>query len=160
MKPLIVLIITSVISLILIKIINREYDFALSARIGMSVMLLFTALGHFLYTDGMTMMIPDVMPFKREIVYFTAIIEIVAAIGLHISIIRPITAWILIVFFLLMLPANIKASIEQINYKTGTYDGSGLQYLWFRIPLQLVFIVWVYGSSLRFSVKNEIGMIL
>ncbi|WP_103069504.1 DoxX family protein [Aquimarina sediminis] len=149
MKPLIILCAISILSLLSIRMVLGKYDFAFSARIGMSAMLLFTALGHFMFTNGMAMMIPNFVPFKKEIIYFTAIIEILAAIGLHISYIRPLTAWLLILFFLMILPTNIKACIEHINYQKGTYDGNGLMYLWFRIPLQILFIAWVYISSLQ-----------
>lgn len=149
MKPLIVLIVTFAISLLTLKISNGRWDYFLSARMAMSVMLLFTALGHFLFTDGMILMIPNSIPFKREIVYATALIEIAGAVGLHIYSVRQLTAWLLILFLLLILPANIKAAIEQINYQKGTFDGYGLKYLWFRIPLQVVFIIWIYLSSIK-----------
>ncbi len=82
MKPLIVLLTTFVIALLVTKIINGNYKIALSARIAMSVMLLFTASAHFAFTNGMTMMIPSFIPYKTEIIYFTGVIEIMAAIGL------------------------------------------------------------------------------
>ncbi len=149
MKPLIVLLVIFTITLFTLKFKQGTYNFALSARIGMSVMLLFTALGHFMFTDGMVMMVPEFIPFKKEMVYFTAIIEILGAFALHIPQLRVITAWLLILFFILILPANIKASIKTINYKKSTYDGNGLLYLWFRIPLQILFIIWVYMSSIK-----------
>ena len=40
-------------------------------------------------------------------------------------------------------------SMENINYQTGELDGSGLEYLWFRIPLQLIFIGWVYITTFK-----------
>ncbi len=144
MKPLIVLIAVSIIASFALKLINGIYNIPLSARIGMSVMLLFTAIGHFMFSDGMSMMIPDVISLKKEIVYFTAIVEIAGAIGLHVPQFRTVTAWLLIIFFILILPANIKASIEQIDYQKATFNGKGLIYLWFRIPLQILFILWVY----------------
>jgi len=115
----------------------------------MSVMLLFTALGHFIYTEGMTMMIPEFLPFKKEIIYLTAFIEVTAAIGIHFTAINTTIGWLLILFFLLMLPANIKGAIEQLDYQTATYDGKGTSYLYFRIPLQILFIVWVYISCIK-----------
>ena len=151
MKPLIVLIAVFIIAFFIIKITNGKSDLALSARVGMTVMLLFTALGHFMFADGMALMIPEFIPFKKELVYFTAIIEIMGAIGLHISQFRVITGWLLIVFFLAILPANIKASLEEVNYQKGTFDGHGLTYLWFRIPLQITFIVWIYLCSIKFA---------
>lgn len=149
MKPLIVLISASIISGFAIKFIKGTYNFQLSARVGMSMMLLFTAMGHFMFTDGMTMMVPEFIPFKRELIYFTAIIEIAGAIGLLITKFRLVTGWLLILFFLLILPANIKASIDHLDYQNANYNGFGLQYLWFRIPLQILFIAWVYFSSIK-----------
>lgn len=155
MKPLIVLLTVSLLILIFLKKVKGVYEFSLSARIGMSVMLIFTALGHFLFAEGMSMMIPDVMPYKRELVNITGIFEIFGAIGLLIPSFRKVTAWLLIAFFILIFPANIKASVNQLNYQTGTFDGHSLNYLWFRIPLQFLFIVWVYFSVIRKYRSNE-----
>ncbi len=149
MKPLIVLLITFVIALLVTKITNGNYKIALSARIAMSVMLLFTASAHFAFTKGMTMMIPYFIPYKTEIVFLTGVIEIMAAIGLLIPGFKETTAWLLILFFVLLLPANINAAIKHIDYQKGTFDGNGLNYLWFRIPLQILFILWTYLSSIR-----------
>jgi uncharacterized membrane protein len=149
MKPLIVLISVFAISLLITKLTLGTTEVALSGRIAMSAMLLFTAVGHFAFTKGMSMMLPDFIPFKTETVYLTGIIEIAAAIGLLIPDIRVMTAWLLIVFFVLILPANIYASFRHIDYQKGTLDGNGLTYLWFRIPLQILFIVWTYLSSIK-----------
>ena len=81
MKPLIVLLTAFVIALIVTKITNGNYKMALSARIAMSVMLLFTALAHFAFTKGMAMMVPSFIPYKTQTIYVTGIIEIIAAIG-------------------------------------------------------------------------------
>ncbi|PKD17035.1 hypothetical protein APR41_06265 [Salegentibacter salinarum] len=149
MKPLIVLIFFFLVAIFAVRVITGIYNFPLSARIGISVMLLFTAMGHFIFPEGMVLMIPDFIPFKKSLVYFTALIEIFGAIGLHIPQFRILTAWLLILFFLAVLPANIKASIEGLDYQKATYDGNGLMYLWFRIPLQILFILWIYFSTIR-----------
>lgn len=94
-------------------------------------------------------MLPEFIPFKTETVYLTGVIEIIAAIGLFIPNLRVVTAWLLIAFFILILPANIYAAVKHINYQKGTFDGNGLTYLWFRVPLQFFFIVWVYLSAIR-----------
>jgi uncharacterized membrane protein len=144
MKPLFVLLLTFVIAIFSIRVIRGDYNVALSARIAMSVMLIFTSVGHFAFTKGMTMMMPGFIPYKKEIVYFTGIVEIVAAILLLIPDFQLLTGWFLILFFVLLLPANINAAIKHVDYQKGTYDGSGPAYLWFRVPLQILFIIWVY----------------
>jgi uncharacterized membrane protein len=62
-----------------------------------------------------------------------------------------LTAWLLILFFFLILPANINAAVNKIDYQKGTTDGNGLNYLWFRVPLQVFFIAWVYFFGVRLS---------
>ncbi len=149
MKPLIVLLCVFAVSLFATKIFRGNYDFVLSGRIAMSVMLIFTAIAHFAFPKGMSMMLPSFIFYKTEIVYLTGIIEIAAAIGLFIPGVRVLTGWLLIVFFILILPANIYAAIKHIHYQKGTFDGNGLAYLWFRIPLQILFICWTYLSAIK-----------
>ena len=149
MKPLLVLLGSFFFALILTKFIQKEFNVLLSAKIAMSIMLCFTAIGHFAFTKGMTLMLPSFIPWREPIIYVTGVLEILLAIGLLIPKYSVWSAYLLIGFFVLMLPANIYASIHKINYQTGTFDGPGLAYLWFRIPLQIVFIVWTYFSSLK-----------
>ena len=149
MKPLAILISVFFVSLLLMKFVRGNFEFALSGKIAMSAMLVFTAVGHFAFTEGMSMMVPGFVPFKTGTVYLTGIIEILAAIGLLIPNLRVVTGWLLIAFFILILPANIYAAIKHIDYQKGTFDGNGLVYLWFRIPLQILFIVWTYFSAIQ-----------
>lgn len=149
MKPLLILLGVFFIALIVIKPVRGSYDWALAGRIAMAAMLVFTAIGHFVYTKGMTLMLPEGIPFKTAIVYLTGILEIAAAIGLFIPNLKIIAAWLLIVFFILVLPANIYAAIKQLDYQKATFDGNGLMYLVFRIPLQLLFIAWIYLSAIK-----------
>ncbi|MGH2645000.1 MAG: hypothetical protein ACRDE2_13690, partial [Chitinophagaceae bacterium] len=60
-----------------------------------------------------------------------------------------ITGWLLILFFILILPANISAATRHIDYQKPIAEGNGLAYLWFRIPLQILFIVWTYLSAIK-----------
>jgi len=109
----------------------------------MSVMLLFTAIGHFVLREPMARMLPPSFPFRVEAILATGFLEVLGAIGLCIPVTRILTAWLLIVFFILILPANIYAAIRKINYEKAGVEGPGPRYLWFRIPLQLFFIAWV-----------------
>ena len=144
MKPLIVLLIVFLISVPVTKLVSGTLNFHLSGKIAMSTMLIFTATGHFIFTKGMTLMIPDIIPTKNLVVQLSGVFEILLAITILIPRYSTIIGWILIVFLLTILPANIYGAIREINYQTATFDGPGLTYLWFRIPLQLVFITWTY----------------
>jgi|SRR5690606_29055074 uncharacterized membrane protein len=141
-------IVTFFISLIIIKLTFGIYDLQMAGRIAMSIMLLFTSIAHFKFVEGMAMMVPDIIPNKKLVVYITGYIEIAAAIGLLFSSTQYLTAWFLILFFIVLLPANIHAALKKVNFETGTYTGNGTSYLWFRIPLQIFFIAWVYFSCI------------
>ena len=149
MKPLLVLLISFVIATVVIRLSSEQFNLPLAGRIAMACMLVFTAAGHFIFTEGMAAMVPDFLPYKKEVVLLTGVLEIVFAIGLVVPRLKLPTAWLLLLFFLLMVPANVKAAMENVNYQTGELNGPGLAYLWFRIPLQLLFIVWVYVTTIR-----------
>ncbi|MFT3933804.1 MAG: hypothetical protein QM726_09340 [Chitinophagaceae bacterium] len=148
MKPLIVLLSVFVIALFVLKIMHGEYEPAYAARIAMSVMLMFTAIAHFKFTKGMAMMLPGFIPFKTAMVYLTGVIEILAAIGLQIAGWSVVTAWLLMLFFIIILSANIYAAVQKVDYEKATLEGKGIRYLWFRVPLQILFIVWTYFSCI------------
>ncbi|MBO9618551.1 MAG: DoxX family protein [Niabella sp.] len=142
MKPFLILIITFILSLAAYKIFTGAGNTAAAGCIAMAVMLLFTGIAHFVKPKEMEHMLPPVIPARIFLILVTGVFEIAAAIGLLIPQTRMLTGWSLIVFFLLILPANIYAAVAP---KTKTnFTGQGLNYLWFRIPLQLFFIIWVY----------------
>jgi len=97
----------------------------------------------------MSMMIPAIVPLKTEIIYLTGVLEILLGIGLLIPGLRVYSGWYLVIFFIFLLPANINAAIKHIDYQKGTPDGSGISYLWFRVPLQILFIAWTYFCAIK-----------
>jgi uncharacterized membrane protein len=143
MKPLIVLILVFGISCLTCYLIGHGAQIYLSGRIAMAVMLLFTSLGHFKFPKGMAMMLPDFVPAKVGIIYLTGFIEIAAAIGLLLTSTYYFTGILLIIFFVLMLPSNIYGALKHVDLEKATYNGPGPAYLWFRVPLQVLFIGWV-----------------
>lgn len=149
MKPLIVLVGVFFVSIFIIKISTQKNDLYLAARIGMFTMLSFTAIGHFMFTKGMTMMVPPFVPLKTAIIYLTGFLEILLGLCLLIPKLSVYAGWVLIAFFILLLPANIYAAAKHVDYQKATFDGNGLTYLWFRIPLQFFFIVWTYFSTIK-----------
>jgi len=110
----------------------------------MAVMLFFTAFGHFFFLNGMTNMLPENIPMRRLIIIVTGVLEAAAAAGVLLARTRRLTGILLIAFFIAVLPANVYAALHHINTETGEPTGPGLHYLWFRIPLQILFMAWVY----------------
>ncbi|MBO9584183.1 MAG: hypothetical protein J7574_08495 [Flavobacterium sp.] len=154
METLIVLFGAFAATLLIIWLTTKRFELSFSGRIAMALMLVFTAIGHFAFTKGMAMMI-SFLPWANAIVLATGIIELAAAIGLLLPNTKVLTGKLLILFFILLLPANIYAASNNINLQTADYTGKGLSYLWLRIPMQLLFILWVYFSSIRNNQKSN-----
>ena len=148
MKPLLVLLCVFGLLLLATYLLAGGPDYLLAGNGAMAAMLLFTGVGHFAFTNGMAQMLPKFMPARKAWVVATGVLEIAAAIGLMLAATRPLTAWLLIVFFVLILPANILAALRRLNYQTGSFDGPGPRYLWFRVPLQVLFIAWTWFFGL------------
>jgi uncharacterized membrane protein len=148
MKPLIVLLASFGLTAAICKIATGLWLLHASGNIAMGVMLLFTSIGHFKFTQGMTMMIPAAIPYKVTLVYLTGVAEIALGLALFFPASRQVAGITLIALLILLLPANIWAAMRQINFETGGH-GKGLSYLIFRIPLQLFFIGWVWYFAVR-----------
>lgn len=148
MKPLLILLGVFGCTLVYMKVVQPVIDLPLAGRIALSIMLLFTASGHFFFTGGMAKMIPDYVPSRKSLMIISGVAEVLAAIALFFPAWAAITGWLLIFFFVVSLPANIYASLHRINYQTEKADGPGLSYLWFRVPFQILLILWTYFAAI------------
>lgn len=144
MKPLIVLLASFCVAWGILTYNSGLESFPYAMHIGMACMFAFTAIGHFAFPKGMSAMLPDFFPAKTFLVYASGVLEFAFALALLYEEYIETTAWIIIGFLVITLPFNIKAACENLDYQTGKYDGPGLKYLWFRVPLQLFFIGWIY----------------
>lgn len=152
MKPLIVLVSVFLLCLLFTYTFYARENYLLSGRVALTIMLLFTALAHFIFMKGMLLMMPPFVPvsIKKTVVYITGLLEIAGAVGILFYATRVIAGYALIVFFIAILPANIYAAKQKVNLEEGDHTGPGTHYLWIRIPFQLLLIVW----SLYFNIIN------
>ena len=120
-------------------------------RIALAIMLLFTGSSHFFKTLEMVQMMPEFLPNRIQLVYFTGILEMAFAAGLMFPRYSRWTSIALILFFLAILPANIIGSFKRVHLG-GMENGPG--YLYFRIPLQLLFMGWAYYFGFYLSQKT------
>lgn len=147
MAPLIILLVTfAALYLIDRFALKGKLGLSFAGRAAMAVMLIATGISHFTNTEEMVAMMPDFIPAKRELVYFTGVCEILAVPGLLWNTTARLTSILLLIFFVLVLPANIAGSLKEVQFGGMEY---GPWYLLFRIPLQLLFIwwVWFFGIS-------------
>ncbi|WP_373998481.1 DoxX family protein [Bdellovibrio bacteriovorus] len=103
-------------------------------------MFLFAGISHFTpLRHEFAKMIPPAIPWKMFWVYLTGVLEIVGAIDLIDPVTRPYAAWALIVFLILVFPANYYAAKNEIRFR-GAKPPSALA----RGSIQILFIVALY----------------
>lgn len=144
MKPFVLLISAFILSCGISKLISGHWNTTFCGNLAMSLMLCFTAMGHFIFPKGMQMMLSSFLPLKAEVILLSGLLEIVFALALFFPGTRTYTGYALMLFFLLLLPANIYAVSKKVNIERADFSGPGISYLWFRIPFQLLLIGWVW----------------
>ena len=147
MAPLIVLLATFTLLVLLRRFFApRALSWSFCGRAAMSAMLLLTGAGHFFMTEELAAMLPPAVPMRTEILYATGILELMAAVGLLIPATSRLTSWCLVAFFVAVLPANVYGALNRVG--VGEH---GPAYLWFRLPLQILFIGWVWYFGVKAS---------
>ena len=154
MAPLVILLVTFGVLYSLDRfLLAGKIGLSLAGRIAMAAMLIATGISHFTNAEELMAIMPDFIPAKRELVYFTGVCELAAVVGLIWSKTARLASVLLIVFFILVLPANIAGSLKSVNFGGMEY---GPWYLLFRVPLQVFFIWWVWWFGLR---PNNLGRV-
>jgi uncharacterized membrane protein len=142
MAPLLVLIAVTLLARGLGLVWTTLDSWVEAARVGLAVMLIFTASAHFgSRRAGMLQMMPPWVPYPQSVVTLTGIFEVLAAIGLYISLLRPWVGVVLVLYLIAVFPANVQAA--RLETKLGNYRTTRL---WLRVPIQLLFIavaLWV-----------------
>lgn len=148
MAPLIVLVVVALLARLIGQLgVAHLRDWAASTRVGLAVMLCFTAAAHFnSMRPDMVAMVPPFVPNPEFVVTFTGIAEILGAVGLLVPRTRRIAAVALIVFMLAVLPANIHAAQAGV-----TLRGAPATPIIPRVALQALFIVLLWWSGVRAS---------
>jgi uncharacterized membrane protein len=94
---------------------------------------------HLLRPDAMLPIVPDIVPYPREVIIATGLCEIAGAIALLTTRLRRLAGIMLALYALCVWPANIKHALEGISVPgipdTWWYHGP-------RLALQPVFIWW------------------
>jgi uncharacterized membrane protein len=107
--------------------------------------LFFVAAGanHFLNPGPYLSMMPGYLPHPATLVWISGVAEILGGIGILVPATRTFAGWGLILLLVAVFPANLNAAMHG-------WPGVNLPSwgLWARLPLQFVFIWWVYKTCL------------
>lgn len=120
------------------------------AKVGVSLLLLITASGHFFQADAMKEMLPPFVPFRLAIIYATGVFELLGAIGIWIPRVERLAGALLILMLIGVLPSNVYSALNHVPF--GGHD-AGPVYLLVRVPFQLLLIGWIYYATNQGSLR-------
>jgi uncharacterized membrane protein len=146
MAALSVLILVFGLVLLVLRWLRGRWLATLSARVAVAVMFVFTGIGHFVAPEPLIEMVPPFLARADRWVALTGVLEILGGVGLLLPRTRRLAAWCLAVYLVAVFSANLHATRHQVG--PGGHP-QGMAFLWFRAPLQLLFLVWVLVSGLR-----------
>ena len=88
-------------------------------------------------TSEMIRMLPPWVPMRVPVIYLSGVFELLAAVAILFPPLSRHTGIALCIFLLLILPSNIYAAFQRVDFGG---HGAGPIYLLVRIPLQLFLI--------------------
>ena len=114
------------------------------ARLALALFFLAAGILHFTHTDAFAAIVPPRLPAPELIVRFTGLLELLFAAGLLTPRVRRVTGWLLALYLLAVLPANVYMALENIPFG-GRELGAGV--LWARVVLQFPLIALVLWAA-------------
>lgn len=116
-----------------------------TARLLLAGIFVFAGVMHFIIPASYVGIMPPWLPWHRELVYLSGVLEIAGGVGLLIPRTRHAAGMGLVLLLIAVWPANLqmvlnaRAADEAVWYQA---------LLWLRLPLQLALIWWVWRASL------------
>lgn len=127
-------------------IFYNDIAYAVSGRLALSVMFVFSGVLHLYYKEGIYLTYPDFLSQTNKIkaVFIVGDLQFAFAAGLVFRDVAQIIIPVILIYLILRFFTQIKACIKHISIKRGNFTGKGLPYLFFKIPEQLIIIAWAY----------------
>lgn len=121
------------------------------------VALFFTGAGvmHFVFPGHYASIMPDWIPRHTEMVYISGVFEILGGIGVLIPRLRKMAGIGLIALLIAVFPANVQMLAD--GMRTGA-SALYLTFLFLRLPLQPLMIVWVYRAAIRRQAPDQLPL--
>ena len=115
------------------------------ALFGLSGFFLLGGINHFLNPGFYLSMMPPYLPAPRTLVYISGVLEILGGFGVLHPATRRWAGWGLIALLIAVFPANLYMALNTEEFSEFASAGA----LYGRLPLQIVFIAWVYYAALQ-----------
>jgi uncharacterized membrane protein len=130
----------------LLRSTGRRVSHDSAGVVGLVLLFLFTASGHFATPGAMAAMLPPFVPARVPLIYLTGVWEIALALGIAVPATRRLAGLAAIATLVLFFPANVYAALAQVGMGGHAW---GPSYLLIRAPLQALLITWTWWFAVR-----------
>lgn len=116
---------------------ERRRKFIVGLRWLFGAVLIAAGVMHFVMPDVYLRIMPDYLPWHRELVYISGVFEVLGGVGLFVPKVRSLAGWGIIALLFAVWPANIYMATEGIDFSPAA--------AWVRVALQpaLMYLAWV-----------------
>ena len=119
-------------------------------RVLTAILFIVAGANHFRSAEFYRRIIPPAFPAPSALVVISGVAEIAGGIGLLIPRLRRAAGWELIALLVTVFPANVYMAIARDRFADLHLPGWAF---WARLPLQGVFVIWVWYVSIRRSTR-------
>ena len=109
---------------------------------GLALFFIYFGIDHFINLEFYLSIMPPVFPLHKEAVYISGFFEILGGVCVLIPSLRKIGGWGLVALLISVYPANIYMAITP-----QAFPEISIELLYFRLPLQFLFIYWAYSVT-------------
>lgn len=105
----------------------------------MILLYIIAGINHFINPEFYIGVMPFYIPFHKELVFLSGILEIIFGLLLIFEKTRPLACWCIILMLIAFLPVHIQMVIDNTDPTNFIFWIS-----WLRLPLQWILIRWAY----------------
>jgi uncharacterized membrane protein len=109
---------------------------------GLAVFFIYFGIDHFINVEFYLSIMPPAFPLHLEAVYISGLFEMLGGVCVLIPSLRRIAGLGLIALLISVYPANIYMAITP-----EAFPEISIELLYFRLPLQFLFIYWAYSVT-------------
>jgi uncharacterized membrane protein len=103
----------------------------------------FAGVMHFVIPRTYRKIVPPWVPAPEAMVYASGVAEIAGGVGMMVPARRRLAGWWLIATMVGVFPANLHMAMNAEKYSAVP---GGAVSLWARLPVQGVFVAWIFGA--------------
>lgn len=109
----------------------------------LSVLFFAAGVNHFLNPDFYVSIMPPYLPWHRELVAVSGVIEILLGVAVLFRSTRTIAGWMLVAMLISFMPVHIHMAMHPDQFpKIETWK------ILVRLPVQALLIAWVYSAAI------------